>query len=81
MTKEKNRYELKKKRSVLAFAAILVCVLTVIVLAVLGCTPEVSGSCGDVTGVVINRSHAVIAAVAAVLAGIMTFLLRHYAAR
>jgi len=78
MTKEEKRYELKKKKSVLAFAAILVCVLTVIVLAVLGCTPEVSGSCGDV---VINRSHAVIAAVAAVLAGIMTFLLRHYAAR
>lgn len=52
MTKEEKRYELKKKKSVLAFAAILVCVLTVIVLAVLGCTPEVSGSCGDVTGVV-----------------------------
>ena len=47
MTKEEKRYELKKKKSVLAFAAILVCVLTVIVLAVLGCTPEVSGSCGD----------------------------------
>lgn len=81
MTKEEKRHELRKKGSVLAFAAILACILTVIVLAVLGCSPEVSSTCTDVTGVVIDRSHAVIAAVVAVLAGIMTFLLRHYAAR
>lgn len=30
MTKEEKRYELKKKRSVLAFATILVCILAVI---------------------------------------------------
>lgn len=81
MTKEEKRHELRKKGSVLAFTAILACILTVIVFAVLGCSPEVSSTCADVTGVVIDRSHAVIAAVAAVLAGIMTFLLRHYAAR
>ena len=45
------------------------------------CSPVVNSTYGDVTGVVIDRSHAVIAAAVAAIVGIVAFLFRHYTAR
>lgn len=81
MTEEEKRSELRKRGSMLVVVGILMCVLIVVVLMVLMCSLVVNSTYGDVTGVVIDRSHAVIAAAVAAIVGIVAFLFRHYTAR
>ena len=80
MSREKKE-KWRRKGSMLAFVGMLMCVLIVVALVILMSSPVVSGTYGDVTGAVIDKGHAVMAALAVTLIGVMTFVFRHYIIR
>lgn len=54
------------------------CVLATVAAVILISSPTVSVQYKDIGGVVIDKQHAMIAAVAAVLSGIAAFAVRHH---
>lgn len=68
----------EKKRQCVYFLVLFMCVLATVAAVILISSPTVSVQYKDIGGVVIDKQHAMIAAVAAVLSGIAAFAVRHH---
>lgn len=70
--------EQRKKGSAFIILVLFMCVLATVAAVILISSPTVSVQYKDIGGVVIDKQHAMIAAVAAVLSGIAAFAVRHH---
>lgn len=68
----------EKKRQCVIILVLFMCVLATVAAVILISSPTVSVQYKDIGGVVIDKQHAMIAAVAAVLSGIAAFAVRHH---
>lgn len=68
----------EKKGSAFIILVLFMCVLATVAAVILISRPTVSVQYKDIGGVVIDKQHAMIAAVAAVLSGIAAFAVRHH---
>lgn len=68
----------EKKGSAFIILVLFMCVLATVAAVILISSPTVSVQYKDIGGVVIDKQHAMIAAVAAVLSGIAAFAVRHH---
>jgi len=73
-----ERTEQRKKGSAFIILVLFMCVLATVAAVILISSPTVSVQYKDIGGVVIDKQHAMIAAVAAVLSGIAAFAVRHH---
>lgn len=73
-----ERKEQRKKGSAFIILVLFMCVLATVAAVILISSPTVSVQYKDIGGVVIDKQHAMIAAVAAVLSGIAAFAVRHH---
>ena len=73
-----ERTEQRKKSSAFIILVLFMCVLATVAAVILISSPTVSVQYKDIGGVVIDKQHAMIAAVAAVLSGIAAFAVRHH---
>lgn len=73
-----ERTEQRKKGSAFIILVLFMCVLATVAAVILISSPTISVQYKDIGGVVIDKQHAMIAAVAAVLSGIAAFAIRHH---
>lgn len=73
-----ERTDQRKKGSAFIILVLFMCVLATVAAVILISSPTVSVQYKDIGGVVIDKQHAMIAAVAAVLSGIAAFAVRHH---
>ena len=72
--------EQRKKGSAFIILVLFMCVLATVAAVILISSPTVSVQYKDIGGVVIDKQHAMIAAITAVLSGIAAFAVRHHQA-
>lgn len=77
-SKEQREQRAEKKSSAFIILVLFMCVLATVAAVILISSPTVSVQYKDIGGVVIDKQHAMIAAVAAVLSGIAAFAVRHH---
>lgn len=75
---EQREQRAEKKSSAFIILVLFMCVLATVAAVILISSPTVSVQYKDIGGVVIDKQHAMIAAVAAVLSGIAAFAVRHH---
>lgn len=75
---EQREQRAEKKRQCVYYSGIVYGVLATVAAVILISSPTVSVQYKDIGGVVIDKQHAMIAAVAAVLSGIAAFAVRHH---
>lgn len=75
---EQREQRAEKKGSAFIILVLFMCVLATVAAVILISSPTVSVQYKDIGGVVIDKQHAMIAAVAAVLSGIAAFAVRHH---
>lgn len=77
-SKEQREQRAEKKGSAFIILVLFMCVLATVAAVILISSPTVSVQYKDIGGVVIDKQHAMIVAVAAVLSGIAAFAVRHH---
>lgn len=70
--------EQRKKGSAFIILVLFMCVLATVAAVILISSPTISVQYKDIGGVVIDKQHAMIAAVTAVLSGIAAFAVGHH---
>lgn len=75
---EQREQRAEKKGSAFIILVLFMCVLATVAAVILISSPTISVQYKDIGGVVIDKQHAMIAAVAAVLSGIAAFAIRHH---
>lgn len=77
-SRESKEQRAKKKGSAFIILVLFMCVLATVAAVILISSPTISVQYKDIGGVVIDKQHAMIAAVTAVLSGIAAFAVRHH---
>lgn len=77
---EQREQRAEKKGSAFIILVLFMCVLATVAAVILISSPTVSVQYKDIGGVVIDKQHAMIAAITVVLSGIAAFAVRHHQA-